>query len=221
MKGAYKKIYRRKKGATSKYYKRKAIPPAPWGFSRLVKLRYVDTNIVMNPTPTTNDIYIYRANDLFDPNYSATGHQPRGYDQWMNMYKKSVVLGSKIKCSFTSSDVTNSDVHCIVKVDTEPTSTSDILDDLELRSVKHKIRTGNATYPTVVTHYYSHKKWFPKAKPMTDINQHGTRTSSVTDPVFFIIAVGSQDGTDANALKLTVELEYTAMLFDPINPTIS
>lgn len=50
---------------------------------------------------TTNglvpDVYVFRANDLFDPNFTSTGHQPRGFDQMMQWYSHFTVLASKIE----------------------------------------------------------------------------------------------------------------------------
>jgi len=41
-----------------------------------------------------------RANDLYDPVYALGGSQPRGFDQFMAVYKVFTVKASKISCNF-------------------------------------------------------------------------------------------------------------------------
>lgn len=41
-----------------------------------------------------------RANDLYDPEYANGGHQPRGFDEMMEVYGTYTVVGSKVSASF-------------------------------------------------------------------------------------------------------------------------
>jgi hypothetical protein len=38
----------------------------------------------------------YASNSIFDPNLTATGHQPLSHDQWSQFYQHYLVMGSKI-----------------------------------------------------------------------------------------------------------------------------
>ena len=42
---------------------------------------------------------VYNANGIWDPNFSATGHQPMGYDQWSTLYKTYRVKSARLKLS--------------------------------------------------------------------------------------------------------------------------
>lgn len=44
--------------------------------------------------------HVFRANDLYDPDYTATGHQPFGRDKYTAEYKKYVVLNSFISVTW-------------------------------------------------------------------------------------------------------------------------
>jgi len=70
--------------------------PAMTGFpkSRRVKLKYVDEIGFASSALMQN--YNYVANSVFDPNNTATGHQPMFYDQWSAVYTHYTVLASKI-----------------------------------------------------------------------------------------------------------------------------
>lgn len=65
-----------------------------------VKLRYVDSFPL---TSTTGGITstTFRMNSLFDPDFTYTGHQPYGFDQWAALYTTYVVLGSKLTTTWS------------------------------------------------------------------------------------------------------------------------
>lgn len=46
--------------------------------------------------------YFFRANDLYDPDFSGTGHQPVGFDQAMLFWEQFCVFSSKISVRFMS-----------------------------------------------------------------------------------------------------------------------
>lgn len=65
------------------------------------KLRYVQRVEFLNNTQATIAKYAYRANSLTDPSVTGTaGHQPRGFDEFMNVYRTYTVTGSKISVNF-------------------------------------------------------------------------------------------------------------------------
>ena len=60
------------------------------------------TSITMSPTTDGNsvtkvDFHTFRANNIYDPNYTGAGHQPRGRDDLASHYKKYVVVSSTIE----------------------------------------------------------------------------------------------------------------------------
>lgn len=50
-------------------------------------LRYT-TNVRVSPGIVTGSGYVLAINDLFDPDRTAAGHQPRGFDNWAAIYQK-------------------------------------------------------------------------------------------------------------------------------------
>lgn len=67
--------------------------------TKSVSLLYGDTNFSLigasNPAA-----YVFRANSLFDPDFTGVGHQPRGFDQLMALYERYVVTGVKVEAWF-------------------------------------------------------------------------------------------------------------------------
>lgn len=69
-----------------------------------VKLRYsailtFSAGNVIEPLGISE--YVFRGNSIFDPDFSGSGNQPYGFDQWTDIYSNYLVYGSK----FTVEDV--------------------------------------------------------------------------------------------------------------------
>jgi len=108
---AYRRTYRRKRRTYKRRYKRRyrrkrrrrtRLAPI-FSKSKVVKLRYCD-QIELTPSHTTGLFFAWRfcANDLYDPDRSATGHQPYGHDEYSEFYTHYQVIGSKITARYTA-----------------------------------------------------------------------------------------------------------------------
>lgn len=63
------------------------------------KLPYFDTNLVTDEK-IDNTEYVYSLTSAFDPNFTGTGAQPRGWDQYITLYKSYQVLGVAYNAKF-------------------------------------------------------------------------------------------------------------------------
>jgi len=74
-----------------------SVPRNKLGFptSMSSTLRYVD-RIDFLPDSVSTKAHTFAANDLYDPNVTATGHQPRGFDEYTALYDTFTVTSSKI-----------------------------------------------------------------------------------------------------------------------------
>jgi len=59
------------------------------------KLNYFSQDIGATST-TTPTLRVFKANGLFDPDYTGTGHQPRGFDQMASLYNNYKVSAVKV-----------------------------------------------------------------------------------------------------------------------------
>ncbi len=77
------------------------VPRNKLGFPQQIKtkLRY-STRVEFTPTGTSVQQFQLKANGMFDPQVSLGGHQPRGFDEFMDAYDMFTVLGSKITTSW-------------------------------------------------------------------------------------------------------------------------
>jgi len=105
--------WRRKKARRG----RRRVPLPITGFTKqkVVKLRYVFEFTLVNtgtgtnpiPSPPTSVAESFSANGPYQPYTNGATHQPKGFDQWMNIYNHYNVLGSKarVKCTFADSNM--------------------------------------------------------------------------------------------------------------------
>jgi hypothetical protein len=71
-----------------------------------VILRYSE-EVSLHAASGVSVSYVFRANDLYDPNYTGTGHQPLGFDQLCLFYKRFVVIKSSCKMTPLWTTVSN------------------------------------------------------------------------------------------------------------------
>jgi hypothetical protein len=70
-----------------------------------VKLKYVERVTMNTLTSTGAWSYAFRLNSVFDPNFTGTGHQPNGFDQWAAFYGKYRVVGGSWRVTYANADV--------------------------------------------------------------------------------------------------------------------
>ena len=65
-----------------------------------VHLRY-NTRSSFGWTTTGFGAYVFNLSSLYDPDYTSTGHQPTGFDQWMLIYNRYRVYNVKVHAIFS------------------------------------------------------------------------------------------------------------------------
>jgi len=190
----------------------------------MVRLRYVE-QISLNPGVNGIDKYYFRANDMFDPNKTGTGHQPLGFDQWVGtIYDHFTVVGSKIKVTPTQQGYdatgTNACVYGVILDDNDKFTYTNPAQILESKQGKGSVLIGNpgtgaGNKPRPATRTFSSKRFFgAKALVGKDLYRGGA-TFSPTEDAFYGVWCGSVGGNDPDLLNFLVEIEYVAVLTEP------
>lgn len=66
------------------------------------RLRYCD-GFLLTGGGGTPASYIFRGNSIYDPNFTAAGHQPKGLTELSNLYKKYKVTDTRFRVTATNS----------------------------------------------------------------------------------------------------------------------
>ena len=102
------------------------LPGQLYARGQKVHMRYAEEIDLDNITTGLGE-YIWRINNIFDPNQTGTGHQPLSHDQWAALYKNYLVYGAKatatIIASGSSSSIAASATACMALSDTGSTIT--------------------------------------------------------------------------------------------------
>jgi hypothetical protein len=166
----------KKRPFKKKQYK-STIPTAPSNNTTL-KMRYTD-NIKLTSTLGSLASYIWRINDLYDPNFTGTGHQPYFRDQMFGLYQYAKVLWASIKISVIT-DTAQVPVHIILSPIQSGSADSDFNTASERKGSKEVYTNGQSMktlYVQSTCDYYFGQK---KGSTLTDTNYLQSSTSSLT-----------------------------------------
>lgn len=174
--------------------------------------QYIYTSTTGAPAP-----WIFRANGLFDPDYSNVGHQPLYRDTYANIYDYYVVLGAKITVRFHSNSATSGFLCGIVASDTPTISTT--VDTLcEQNNAVHAV-IGNISSPGTTL--------FMTYSPLENLGAQGEDDLSMLTPVgsdpsttqYFGIWVATSDATTTAGCVVDATVEYTVKFSTLSKPT--
>lgn len=229
-KPAYKKRRNVKRRRIRRVRRRLGVSAAP-GFSgfpanKIVRLRYAE-RIPMSPTgPATFTWHNMRANSVFDPNQTGSGHQPMGFDQWAGFYNHYVVVGSKITVKWISEAPLSSETNAMivgVKLtdDTTPIlSGGQAWDNISERGFSKRIMIMNDqnVKPVTTIAKFSPKKFFNIANVKDNVLRIGAPvTSNPTEEAIFQLWFCSANDTVVSAyiIQAFVTIDYLVLFSEP------
>ena len=182
-----------------------------WGFpnSIITTVRYADIQVLNSVLGATSSL-VYRANGIFDPEYTAVGHQPMYSDNYKAIYDYYTVIGSKITCTFHSRNSTLGLVVAVVGSDTT-TLSSTVTTWLEQNNGVSAFTGSSASDPLTLTMTYS-----PEEQLGSNAKDDGSSMTPVgSDPTagegtfYWGILASSEDFGTTIACSLKINIEYT------------
>ena len=202
---------------------RRSLPLGGFPDKHVARLKYVDF-VTLNATASGSAvplIHHFRANSLYDPDLSSSGHQPRGFDELAAIYDHYCVIGSKIKVSFENDKdhVQQAGQYCFLMLqDTNntPTSLIDILEESNKNRMAYKQRNSVSSKNVILSKKFSPYKMFgiPKKDSLINNINLNARTNSnpQEDAIYTVgIACSTTTSTDPPPMTIRVEIEYLAV----------
>lgn len=194
--------------------------------SVVVKLRYVDTGITIDPTAGGMAQHVFRANSCFDPDYSSIGHQPCGYDEWSSIYNTYTVLGAKFTLKNAHPNTANATPGFMgVMLSSQSAGIlqfSDINNLLESKLTGRNVRLiGNQNqsqnpYGNAITKKFSARRFFG----VQNLNDGDAYSANIganpAELAYFCPWVCSPDGaSNPGAMVFACYIDYIVMFKDP------
>lgn len=182
--------------------------------SMTVKMRYSDT-ISINPGSGVLGSYVFRANDMYDPDYTGLGHQPLGFDQYMGvMYNHFTVLGSKITIQPVGGSSNQvAEVTCLLS---DVNNISGLgMNDLreQPNAITQTICGWTGSLPKKMSINFSMKKFFRRG---VEKELSGTSAAGPGEQAYYIIAANAIPTTDdAGPQYFRIVIDYIALLTEP------
>ena len=180
------------------------------------KLRYADEFKMVTASSTGS--WIFRANSVFDPDYTGTGHQPRGFDQLCSSsgpYNRYCVTGVTWRLRLCG---TTDGIATVVNQDTNVATT--VLTALEQRSSARTyycpyVSGGGGVPPAIKFRTNNAKEaGVTLTNLRTDDKYSGVYNSNPTETQNLVIAWNSVDITTLGSVYLWIEAIYEVEFFD-------
>jgi hypothetical protein len=166
-------------------------------------------------------LIVFNATSLYDPNYTDTGHQPRGFDQIMPLYDHYVVLRSRIR-AWMVSGTASVPIMAGVALSATVTNQGDWDDYTEgprcTPGLLDVCLTSGGLKPTQFHNSYDAREFLGIPDPVTAGKLAGTISANPTDGAFYHCFAQDVTETASIAVRLCVEIEYDAVFIEPLNP---
>lgn len=189
--------------------------------ARVVRMKYVD-NVTLTSTSGVMAVHYFRANGLYDPDYTGTGHSPAGYTSMAALFNHYIVMGSKIKVTWSNDPGNTSGdppTRCGVFLNDDVTLASLNYQDLieNGRGQSRLVGSGNANFysTTSTTGTYSPRKFFNIVDPQdkSDTIGAGIAGNPSEEAIFAVWAQAIGGGS--STLSANIEIDFLVRFQEP------
>lgn len=180
-------------------------------------MRYVSNECTI-PQHTGADLaksYTYRANSVFDPDLTATGHQPYGRDLLSTIYLRYKVLSAKCTAVFYPQGTSLGDMGTgAITLSTESTGATNATLSLEQPETTWKYFSRADHGPVKVVKYFNSSRFFGR-KRNHDLTADIGNTPD--EAAFFHISTTNVNNLDVQeAVRCHVTITYKVLYTEPI-----
>lgn len=168
-------------------------------------MRY-STTIVLDPGLGVPAPYLFRANSIFDPDYTGIGHQPYGHDTYATIYNHYSVAKSTITMTPTS---TQNGIYGISITD-DVSVQADFDTIRETKGTKMAVNTGQKQAPVVQS--YIDKQNFSKTVSQPTSALFGASPSEAM--YFHCWNEGMNSGNDPQSTSFLITISYVVNMWE-------
>lgn len=193
-----------------------------------VRLKYVD-QVSLDATASVPAIHVWRANSLYDPDYTATltGHQPSNFDKLATIYDRYTVTGAKIRVYpvYPAGSNLTPPPQMVVHLSEDGTDLltafgsgglNNVLEQPKIARNVKSLATTNSGGPWSWTRNFSAYKFFGVKDVVGESPYSADIAANPTEGAFFEVGAFSVDASNnPTATLFRVEIEYIATMTEP------
>lgn len=223
-----RKLFRKKRRRTfgKKRRRRKLLPLGGFPKRMAVRLKYVQ-NFSLDATSGAGAIQVFRANSLYDPDYTSTGGQPSNRDKIATLFDRYTVVGAKLKLyvNYLSSSTVTPAPRLVIHLSEAGTDLATVYaaggieNVLEQPRITRNVRyltIPNGSKPHVYTKTFSAKKFFGVRNIVGVEPYTADIDNNPAEGAFFEVGAFSPDGSvNPASVAFTAEIEYIAVMTEP------
>lgn len=157
---------------------------------------------------------VFRANSVYDPDYTGVGGQPYGHDQWASIYSAYCVVRSRIKITAcpSSAPTTCGRFGIYISKETAAAGTT-IADVLEKNTSTGSYSTNYSSPPQIARAACDIAKFYSLKDIMDDPNLSASVTGNPTAVYYHVWMMGINGG-DADSCPFIAEMEFDVIYHD-------
>lgn len=182
-----------------------------------VTLRYSEIIPVTGAAAGVGVINSFRANSIYDPNFTGVGHQPMGHDEWSSFYQHYQVKGARIKAQLANQEQTGGEP-VVFWVELASTSTATLNPNTAIergRAAWKCVGQQTDTLAAPLNNEYDATKFFGKAMA-NQTTQVALFGSNPGEDVFFHVGYAPMSSLATPRLwQLLVVIEYDCVFTEP------
>lgn len=191
----------------------------PWGNKFKATLRYSDL-ITLQDSVLSYRSQIYRANSVYDPDFTGTGAQPRYFDQLSALFQHVYVIGSKCRVRAVNANTETQMIGCMLKRDSTVVTTG--IDFREDQYSNTRVMSSNGGTPEA-TVSMTYKPAFltgcQKGVLTHSELRHGASGNPQDVAYFHVNGYNLHDPLDPlSSIRCVIDIDYICMFVEPITP---
>ncbi len=189
-----------------------------------VRLRFANQFVLDAGAAGAAATFVMSANGIFDPEEAAGIHQPRGFDQYMAMWRTYGVIKAKITCHFAQDANTNDASICGIIVQDDNTISTAVQTNME----SYNLVTGSLGRvgdgpPLTLSKSVDILSFLGRRGNISDDDDlQGSVSTNPVDGVFFVVWAAPIDpAIDNGPVNCVCYIDYWVDFFQHTRPPVS
>lgn len=182
---------------------------------KLVRLQYCDYyNKVTNFTAGNANVHTFRANSIYDPDYTGTGHQPFYHDELAQLYSNYVVIG--FKATFVVSSTVQIGVAVHISTTTTPLHSTGVALREDPLCYAKQVSPVTGKGVTRITYSCAPCKYLGEQNP-TSLNSGVVAAFGASPLREVYLHYSDYAATSSESYQMQLNFEYLVLCLSPIN----